>query len=95
LLRGTGRTERFAPGSCGVIGGDAAVVEYHHKHPHVSRPLASLAVDGERIVLADLGDFSGTYLNDQRPTRLTSRRSNTGDSLGFSAPRLGLISAPS
>jgi hypothetical protein len=48
LLRGTGRTERFAPGAGGVIGRDAAVVQYHLDHPHISRLHASLVVDGKR-----------------------------------------------
>ena len=71
LLRGTGRTDRFALGTGGVIGRDAAVVQYHLDHPHVSRLHASLAVDGERVVLADLGSSNGTYVNGRRLARPT------------------------
>jgi pSer/pThr/pTyr-binding forkhead associated (FHA) protein len=71
LLRGTGRTERFALGTGGVIGRDAAAVQYHLDHPHVSRLHTSLAVDGERVVLADLGSSNGTYVNGQRLARPT------------------------
>jgi pSer/pThr/pTyr-binding forkhead associated (FHA) protein len=91
LIRGTGRTERFAPGSGGVIGRDAPVVEYHLNHPHVSRLHASLAVDGERVVLADLGNSNGTHVNGQRLTRLTLQRLNTDASLGFGTASFGRI----
>ena len=69
LLRGTARSERFELGTGGVIGRDATAVQYHLDHPHVSRLHASLAVEGERVILADLGSANGTYLNGQRLTR--------------------------
>ena len=37
-------------------------------HPHVSRNHASLALRGDRVVLADLGSSNGTYVNGQRLT---------------------------
>jgi ABC-type multidrug transport system ATPase subunit len=71
LLRGSARTSRFDLGSGGVIGRDAASARYHLDHPHVSRLHASLAVDGERVVLADLGSSNGTFVNGQRLSRPT------------------------
>jgi ABC-type multidrug transport system ATPase subunit len=72
LLRGTARSERFELGAGGVIGRDGAVVQYHLDHPHVSRLHASLVVDGERVVLADLGSSNGTYVNGRRLARPTA-----------------------
>jgi len=66
LLRGSAHSGRFTLGSGGVIGRDAGAVQYHLDHPHVSRIHASLAVDGGRVVLADLGSSNGTYVNGQR-----------------------------
>jgi ABC transport system ATP-binding/permease protein len=91
LLRGTGRTERFALGAGGVIGRDAAVVQYHLDHPHISRLHASLVVDGKRVVLADLASSNGTYFNGRRRAQLTLRRPNTDDSLAFGIARVGRI----
>jgi ABC transport system ATP-binding/permease protein len=75
LLRGSARAERFDIGPGGVIGRDAGTVQYHLDHQHVSRLHASLAVDGERVILADMGSSNGTYVNGQRlsgPTTLKS-----------------------
>ena len=91
LLRGTGRTERFALGAGGVIGRDAAVVQYHLDHPDISRLRASLVVDGKRVVLADLASSSGTYFNGRRRAQLTLRRPNTDDSQAFGTARVGRI----
>jgi ABC transport system ATP-binding/permease protein len=71
LLRGTAQVRRFELGSGGVIGRDAAAVQYHLDHPHVSRLHASLAVDGDRVILADLGSSNGTYVNGHRLARPT------------------------
>ncbi len=65
LLRGSARTEQFEVGTGGVIGRDKGSVQYHLDHPHVSRHHASLAVDGDQIVLADLGSANGTFVNGQ------------------------------
>ncbi len=70
-LRGTARAERFELGTGGIIGRDAAAAQYHLDHPHVSRLHASLSVDGERVILADLGSSNGTYVNGQRLSRPT------------------------
>ena len=48
------------------------MVQYHLDHPHVSRLHASLAVDGGRVVLADLGSSNGTFVNGQRLTQPTA-----------------------
>src|SRR5262249_18835536 len=72
LLRGTARSERFELDSGGVIGQDAGSVQYLLDHPHVSRLHASLALNGERVVLADLGSSNGTYVDGQRLTRPTT-----------------------
>lgn len=44
-------------------------MQYLLEHPHVSRLHASVAVDGSRVVLADLGSSSGTFVNARRVTR--------------------------
>jgi ABC-type multidrug transport system ATPase subunit/pSer/pThr/pTyr-binding forkhead associated (FHA) protein len=69
LLRGTARIERSAIGTGGVIGREAGAVRYQLDHPHVSRLHASLAVEGGRVVLADLGSANGTFLNGRRLSR--------------------------
>ena len=66
LLRGSARSQRFEIGAGGVIGREAGAVQYFLDHPHVSRLHASLAVDGEKVVLADLGSSNGTFVNGQR-----------------------------
>jgi ABC transport system ATP-binding/permease protein len=77
LLRGTARTERFDLGNGGLIGREAGAVRFHLDHPHVSRQHASLTVDGQRIMLADLGSSNGTFVNGQQLTRPTAL--NPGD----------------
>src|SRR5207248_2989047 len=57
-------------------------VRYHLDHPHVSRLHASLAVDGERVVLADLGSSNGTYVNGQRLTRPTTLKAGDRIDIG-------------
>ncbi len=69
LLRGTAETVRFELGAGGVIGRDAAAVQYHLDHAHVSRLHASLAVTNGQVILADLGSSNGTFVNGQRLTR--------------------------
>jgi pSer/pThr/pTyr-binding forkhead associated (FHA) protein len=69
LLRGTARSERFEVGQGGVIGRDAGKAQFLLDHPHVSRLHASLALDGGRVVLADLGSANGTYVNGRRIAR--------------------------
>lgn len=74
LLRGSARAERFEVGEGGVIGRDAEAARFHLDHPHVSRLHASLAVDGRRVVLADLGSANGTFVNGRRLSRPTELR---------------------
>ncbi len=69
LLRGSAHTGRFALAAGGVIGRDAAAVQYHLDHPHISRLHASMAIDVERVVLADLGSSNGTFVNGERLAR--------------------------
>jgi len=71
LLRGSAQTKRFVVGSGGVIGRDAALVQYPLDHPHVSRLHASLAVDSGCVVIADLGSSNGTFVNGRRLSRPT------------------------
>ena len=71
LLRGSARADRLELGNGGVIGREAEGVRYHLDHPHVSRLHASLAVDGGRVVLADLGSANGTFVNGRRLARPT------------------------
>jgi ABC-type multidrug transport system ATPase subunit len=66
LPRGSAQVDRFEVGTGGVIGRDAASAQFVLDHPHVSRLHASLAVDGARVVLADLGSANGTYVNGRR-----------------------------
>ena len=68
LLRGTARAQQFELGKGGVIGRDAATAQFHLDHPHVSRAHARLAVDGERVALADMGSPNGTFVNGRRLT---------------------------
>jgi ABC-type multidrug transport system ATPase subunit len=69
LLRGSERSERFEIGGGGVIGRDAGLVQYHLDHPHVSRRHASLTVDGQRVVIADLESSNGTFVNGRLVAR--------------------------
>jgi ABC transport system ATP-binding/permease protein len=69
LLRGTAAARRLEVGNGGVIGRNASSVQFHLDHAHVSGLHASLAVEGERAVLADLGSSNGTFLNGSRLTR--------------------------
>jgi ABC-type multidrug transport system ATPase subunit/pSer/pThr/pTyr-binding forkhead associated (FHA) protein len=71
LLRGTARAQRIEIGKGGVIGRTARSVQFHLDHPHVSGLHANLAVEGERVVLADLGSSNGTFLNGRRLMRPT------------------------
>jgi ABC-type multidrug transport system ATPase subunit len=66
LLRGSERVGRFEVGGGGVIGRDPGVAQYHLDHAHVSRRHASLAVEGRRVVINDLGSSNGTYVNGRR-----------------------------
>ena len=52
-----------------MIGREPGKVQYLLEHPHVSRLHASVAVDGSRVVIADLGSSSGTFVNARRVTR--------------------------
>jgi ABC-type multidrug transport system ATPase subunit len=72
MLRGSARTQRFELGKGGVIGRDAKVANYQLDHPHVSTHHASLALSGDRVVLADLGSSNGTYVNGARLSRPTA-----------------------
>jgi ABC-type multidrug transport system ATPase subunit/pSer/pThr/pTyr-binding forkhead associated (FHA) protein len=70
LLRGTAvAAERFEIGAGGVIGREQGKARFLLQHPLVSRLHASLAVDGDRVVLTDLGSANGTYVNGHRLTR--------------------------
>jgi ABC-type multidrug transport system ATPase subunit/pSer/pThr/pTyr-binding forkhead associated (FHA) protein len=68
-LRGSASAQRFQVGNGGVIGRDSDTAQFLLDHPHVSRLHATLAVAGQRVVLADLGSSNGTFLNGQRMTR--------------------------
>ena len=69
ILRGTLGAQRISIGTGGVIGRNARSVQFHLDHPHVSGRHASLAVDGQRVILADLGSSNGTFLNGRRLSR--------------------------
>jgi ABC transport system ATP-binding/permease protein len=69
LMRGTLGATRFNVGKGGVIGRDARAVRFHLDHPHVSGRHANLSVDGERVILSDLGSSNGTFLNGGRLSR--------------------------
>jgi ABC transport system ATP-binding/permease protein len=69
LTRGSIAAERFEVGDGGVIGRDGRAARIHLDHPHVSRLHASLIVDQDRVVLADLGSSNGTFVNGRRLTR--------------------------
>ena len=69
LLRGSAGSERFELGEGGVIGRDAGAAQYALDHPHVSRLHAKLAVNGDRVVLGDLGSANGTFVNGRKLAR--------------------------
>jgi ABC transport system ATP-binding/permease protein len=87
LLRGTAATERFELGKGGIIGREQSVVQFQLDHPHVSRIHASLTVDGDRVVLADLGSSNGTFVNGVRLTRPSVL--SVGDSIDIGPFSLG------
>jgi ABC-type multidrug transport system ATPase subunit/ABC-type multidrug transport system permease subunit len=66
LLRGSLAAQRFEIGSGGIIGRDKGTVQFPLDHPHVSRHHARLRVQGEQVVLTDLGSANGTYVNGRR-----------------------------
>jgi len=66
LLRGSLAAERFEVGTGGLIGREKGKVEFQLDHPHVSRQHARLRVDGDRVLLSDLGSANGTYVNGQQ-----------------------------
>ena len=72
VLRGSARADRFEVGAGGVIGRDAGAARFHLDHPHVSRLHASLAIEGGRVVLTDLGSANGTFVNGRRLDRPTA-----------------------
>jgi pSer/pThr/pTyr-binding forkhead associated (FHA) protein len=66
LLRGSLAAQRFEIGSGGIIGRDKGTVQFPLDHPHVSRHHARLKVNGDRVVLIDLGGANGTHVNGRR-----------------------------
>ena len=82
LLRGSARAERIEVGDGGVIGREAGAARFPLDHPHVSRLHASLAVDGGRVVLADLGSANGTFVNGHRLARPTELRAGDRVDIG-------------
>jgi ABC transport system ATP-binding/permease protein len=77
MLRGTLGAHRISIGKGGVIGRNAKSAQFHLDHPHVSGRHASLVVDGQRVILTDLGSSNGTFLNGRRLAR--SAALNAGD----------------
>jgi ABC-type multidrug transport system ATPase subunit len=63
LLRGSLAVERFEIGNGGIIGRERGQVQFLLDHSHVSRRHARLKVDGDRVVLTDLGSSNGTHVN--------------------------------
>ncbi len=66
LLRGSMAAERFEVGGGGILGRERGAVQFLLDHPHVSRRHACLKVDGDDVVLTDLGSANGTYVNGRR-----------------------------
>jgi ABC transport system ATP-binding/permease protein len=67
LLRGSQAAQRMPIGQGGIIGRDReASGIFALEHPQVSRQHASLSVQGDGVVLRDLGSANGTYVNGHR-----------------------------
>ncbi len=63
LLRGSLAAERFEIGDGGILGRERGAVRYLLDHSHVSRRHARLEVDGDQVILTDLGSANGTHVN--------------------------------
>ena len=81
-LRGSAQEKHFTIGKGGVIGREASRVQFHLDHPHVSRLHATVAVEGSRVILADLGTSNGTFVNARRITRPTELQANDRIDIG-------------
>src|ERR1051326_9012621 len=66
LLRGSLGTKPMPIRDGGVIGRERGKVAFFLDHPHVSRRHARIAVNGDEVLIKDLGSANGTYVNGKR-----------------------------
>jgi ABC-type multidrug transport system ATPase subunit len=69
LLRGSLSTKNMPIRKGGIIGRERDEVDFLLDHPHVSRRHARLRVDGDDVLLKDLGSANGTFVNGKRAMR--------------------------